>query len=86
MPKSVFTNEYATFLRLLKETRREAGLTQTDLADRLGLTQSVVSKCERGERRIDVIELRAWCRAIGIRLGDFSEKLDRTLNRARGIR
>ena len=39
-------------------------MTQIDMADRLAETQSFVSKCERGERRIDVAELRAFCRAL----------------------
>jgi transcriptional regulator with XRE-family HTH domain len=52
-------------------------LTQADLADRLGMTQSWVSKCERGERRLDVVELRAFCDAMGVGflafMGDFEK-------------
>ena len=51
----------------LKKAREEAGLTQAQLALRIGETQTFVSKCERGERRIDVIELRAFCRASCLR-------------------
>lgn len=86
MPKSLFTAEYDAFRRLLKETREEARLTQTDLADRLGLTQSVVSKCERGERRLDIIELRAWCSAMGTDLADFASRLESALPRSRSRR
>ena len=36
--------------------RKAAGLTQTELAEQLGKPQSYVSKYERGERRLDVVE------------------------------
>jgi transcriptional regulator with XRE-family HTH domain len=45
--------------------RKKAGLTQHDLAERLGKPQSFVAKYESGERRIDVVEFLAICRAIG---------------------
>ena len=61
--------------------RRRAGLTQIDVAKRIGETQSFVSKCERGERRIDVIELRAFCTAFGISLKTFERILERRLLR-----
>lgn len=47
------------------------GLTQEDVADRLGSTQSFVSKCERGERRLDLVEVQSWCVAIGVPLSHF---------------
>lgn len=80
MPKSVFTNEYDVFLRSLRDAREAAGVTQVELADRLGMTQSAVSKCERGERRLDVIELRKWCQALRLPLRDFVATLERALS------
>ena len=56
MTKSVFTTRYDQFRQLLIEARNAAGLTQSDLAKRLSRPQSFVSKFERGERRLDVIE------------------------------
>lgn len=56
MTKSVFSDRYALFLALLVQARKEAGLTQSELAARLGKPQSYVSKAERGERRLDLIE------------------------------
>lgn len=76
MEKSIFTREYDIFLRQLRAARKSAGLTQEQVADRLGQTQSFVSKCERGERRIDIVELRAFCQAIGISLADFIQQLE----------
>ena len=49
MQKSLRSRDYRKFLKLLKAARREACLTQTHLAKRLAVTQSFVSKCERGE-------------------------------------
>lgn len=47
---------------MIKEARREAGLTQEEVAKALGRPLSYVSKCERGDRRIDVAELGEFAR------------------------
>lgn len=79
MEKSIFSLEYRQLLIQLRNAREESGLTQSDVAERLGQTQSFVSKIERGERRLDVIELRAFCLAIGIPFTDFVAELDHPL-------
>lgn len=71
MKKSIYTRQYALFLELLRDTREQAGLTQQAIAAKLNATQSFVSKCERGERRLDVVELRTWCAALGLDMLDF---------------
>lgn len=58
MSKSVFTAEYTKFLKALKRARAEAGLTQADAAKLLKKPQSFISKCESGERRVDIVELK----------------------------
>lgn len=63
-------------LRLLRRIRKDAGLRQADLARRLGQPQSFVSKCESGERRLDVLELRDICKAVGTSLLDFVRRLE----------
>jgi transcriptional regulator with XRE-family HTH domain len=63
--KSAFTRRHQHFRRLLVEARHEAVLTQTDLAKKLGRPQSFVSKFERGERRLDVVEFLEVARALG---------------------
>lgn len=76
--KSVHSAEWEAFCGLLQQTRRKAGLTQQDLADRLGKPQSFVAKVEGGERRLDVLEFLSVMGAIGA----DPVKLIRSLQRA----
>jgi transcriptional regulator with XRE-family HTH domain len=57
MGSSVHSNRYKAFLKRLRAARLEAGLTQVEVAQQLNQPQSFVSKCESGERRVDVVEL-----------------------------
>ena len=76
MEKSIHSAQYAVFLKVFRQARRRSHLTQIELARRIGETQSFVSKCERGERRIDVIELRAFCRVFEVSLKQFVGALE----------
>jgi len=58
MPKSIYTKEYKKILIRLKKARQDAGLKQVEVAKKLNRPQSYISKIERGERRIDVAELK----------------------------
>ena len=60
--RSVHSARYKEFLRRLKAARLAAGLTQAEAARALGRPQSFLSKCESGERRLDVIELEELAR------------------------
>lgn len=75
MPKSVFTDAYKTFLDVLIQARKEAGVTQAELAERLSKPQPWVSNIERGIRRVDVIEFIAICGALGHNARDVFERL-----------
>jgi transcriptional regulator with XRE-family HTH domain len=66
-------------LGLLRETRRAAGVTQVQLAERIGETQSHYSKMERGEVRLDVLQLRTICAALGTALPAFVAELEKRL-------
>ncbi len=57
--------QYAKFCDLMIAARKEHGLTQVDLAERLGQPQPFVSKYERGDRRLDVVDFLAIVKAIG---------------------
>ena len=71
--------EQHTLLGLLKEIRIEAGLRQIDLAEKLHVPQSMISKYEVGERRVDLLELRDICAALGISLIEFVRELEKRL-------
>lgn len=79
MEKSLFSRGYDLFLQQLRAARENAGITQEQLAERLDATQSWVSKCERGERRLDMVEVRTWCRALGIPFSAFAADFDKIL-------
>lgn len=66
MGKSVFSNPYNLFCTLLVDAREKKGLTQADVAVKLGKPQSYVSKYERGERRLDVVEFLEVMRVLDI--------------------
>lgn len=65
MKQSRYSSDYAHFLAELRGARVAAGVSQVQLAEALGQLQTYVSKCELGDRRLDVIELRAWVMALG---------------------
>jgi transcriptional regulator with XRE-family HTH domain len=69
--RSVSSPRYRRFLKRLREAREEARLTQEEVAAALHRPQSFVSKCEVGERRVDVIELQDFARLYGKPLGYF---------------
>jgi transcriptional regulator with XRE-family HTH domain len=76
MQKSQHTRKYRQLLEALRQARKDAGLTQGEVAKKLRTYASFVSKCESGERRIDVIELAAFCSLYKVTLADFLEALD----------
>ena len=63
MKKTLSTREHRILAEMLRELREEAGLKQVDLAKRLKVGQSLISKWEAGDRRIDLVQLRRWCTA-----------------------
>jgi transcriptional regulator with XRE-family HTH domain len=79
MGKSIGTSEQKRLLELLRQIRLDAGLRQVDLAERLGQPQSFVSKYESGERRLDLLELRQICEAVGISLLKFVKMFEKEI-------
>lgn len=68
-----YQKAYKSFLTSLKQARKQAGLTQVEVATRLGKPHSFVSKCELGERRVDFVELQRFAKIYGKELTFFSE-------------
>jgi len=80
MQKSVHSPQQLVLQAMLREARTSAGLTQYDLADKLGRPQSFISKYEAGDRLLDVIELLAVLRAIDVSPPDFIGRLEKTID------
>jgi transcriptional regulator with XRE-family HTH domain len=68
-----------TLQALLREIRHRAGLRQINLANQLGVAQSFISKYEGGERRLDILELKAVCEACGTTLTEFAIELEQRI-------
>jgi len=64
MSKTVFTGYHRDLVQTLIDARKKAGLTQTELGERLGKDQTFISLVERSQRRIDVLEFYAYSRAL----------------------
>lgn len=74
LPHSEYQDRYQQFLARLREARRLARLTQAEVALRLGKPQSYVSKCESGERRVDVVELLAFSELYAVPIEFFTPR------------
>lgn len=68
MEKSITTRRHRELAALLQRLRQDSGLTQEELAGRLEVTQSVISKVESGQRRLDLVQLDAYCSALRVTL------------------
>lgn len=79
MHKSIHSRQHDVFLLLLRRSRESVRLRQLDLAKLLGRDQTMVSRVERGSRKLDIIELRAWLRALDVNFIDFMLELDVSL-------
>jgi transcriptional regulator with XRE-family HTH domain len=59
--------------------RVEAGLSQTKLAELIDREQTVVSRIENDNRRLDILEIREICLALGITFEEFARRLEKAL-------
>ena len=71
MKKTRYTRKYAQVLTALRQHRKQAGLTQKEVAKKFDSHASFISKIESGERRIDVVELAEFCKIYGVSLSEF---------------
>lgn len=82
MPKTIFGGEHRHLVAVLVEARQASGLTQAELAARVGKDQSFVSIIERGQRRVDVLEFVALARAMNADPTQLFEMVTRRLAKA----
>jgi transcriptional regulator with XRE-family HTH domain len=75
MARDPFSDANAALVAALIEARKDAGLTQVQLAEGLSKPQSYVSKIERGERRVEVVEFIALARALQVEPGELLSRV-----------
>ena len=75
MAKSIYSASYELFVQVLGRVKSDAALSQEELAQKLGLSQSTVSDLLRGQRRLDVIEWITFCEACRITPEAFLEEM-----------
>lgn len=75
MPVSLYQAEYSALREFMRRARQKAGLTQVQIAERLGVGQSYVSKVERGENFVDVLLYVRWCAVCDVKAGSTLDRL-----------
>ena len=79
MDKSIHSHLYHQVIGRLRSKREGKGVTQAQLADKLGVNQNFISKIETCDRRLDLIELRQICQVLGISFVDFVTEVERDI-------
>ena len=79
MEKSIHQKRYRTMIALLRKRRETIGMTQIQLAEKLNISQAVVSKIETCERRLDLIELIDVCDSMNVSIVEFFNELTNKL-------
>lgn len=75
--KSISRKEYKALIKALVSARNDAEMGQKELAQKLGWSQSEISKYEHFVRRLDVVEFVDICKALGI---DYNVLIDSVMN------
>lgn len=70
---SIRSDLYWRIIELMIQARKDAGITQAELGQRIGQRQTFISKVELGERRIDIAEFLGLCSALRV---DYAELLE----------
>jgi transcriptional regulator with XRE-family HTH domain len=83
--KAKLADEMLSLGRVLVRVRERQGLKQAEVAARLGLPASYMSKVEKGTRRLDAIELIQVCNAMGVDPADIIRELQREIRMDREV-
>lgn len=78
--KALHAANYAVFREILKKEREDQGLKQKEIASRLNVPQSFVSKYENGERRLDIVEFLFVSKALGVDPVKILKRLNQLIN------
>jgi transcriptional regulator with XRE-family HTH domain len=62
---------------VLRRKREDAGMSQAEMADETGISQQLISRTELGSRRITLATLRAFARALGLKVSDLAREICR---------
>lgn len=81
MSRSLHNQQYALFLQELRALRERTGVSQDELARRMGEQQSFISKCEAGHRRLDLVETCRWADALDVSFARFAKDVYALLGR-----
>ncbi len=74
MDKNIYSKEYKEIVEKLKSARKESGLTQLLVAEKLGVTQSYISKIEIGQLEVGIIQLKKLANLYNKKLDFFIDK------------
>ncbi|MDU4291136.1 helix-turn-helix transcriptional regulator [Mixta calida] len=69
---SIYPNDYRTVIAALVKARKEKRITQVQLALAMRVSQSVISKAERCERRLDIVEIMRICELLGVSVSSLT--------------
>jgi transcriptional regulator with XRE-family HTH domain len=78
MSRTIESKRHKALALFIRERRKKAEITQAELAGRLKRPQSFVHYVEKGQRRIDVVELLDFAEALGFRPGEAIKRLATT--------
>ena len=81
--ETVYAPEYRVFLSLLKSAREQAGLTQRELAARMGKSYSYIAKIETGYARMDIVQIRSYLDAVGTPFLDFMRRFEEAVQQSK---
>ena len=70
-PRARFSDEYGVIIRILVELRLAAHITQQQMAEHVGKSQSHISMWENRESEMSIIDIIRWCDAVGISTSEF---------------
>ncbi len=74
MPIEFFPEEHKEFQSVLRGLRAEQKISQAHVARSMGVSQQTAARFESGERRMDLVELRHWCLAVGVSIEEVVQR------------